>query len=1008
MELTKNALSVLESRYLGKGESPSSLFKRVAGFVANGDTELEKQFYDMMSELSFLPNTPTLINSARYSKQLSACFTLPIRDNIPGIFEAIRNAALIHVSGGGTGFDFSDLRPKGSSVSNSSGESSGPVSFMRIFDVATQELKQGGIRKGANIGTLRIDHPDIYEFVSMKNEEGFLSNFNISVAVTDDFMTKLENREDSFDLVFGGEVYKTVDPKDLWDKIVDSCWLNGEPGILFIDRINEKNKLKELENIKAVNPCLTGDSSVLTEYGIRKVKDTEIGDIIWSESGWTKVTNFQMSGIKKTYRYRTNAGVFEGTPNHKIVQNGEKTEVKYAIGIDKLRGYYNPNPGCTSIDLQDVMDGVMLGNGVIREDCTPTNNEYSQEIVSLFVGEKSFDYFESELKDFISYKSIDGVYHKVKTTITTEELLNISDRKIPLRFKYNPLKARGILRGLYMVNGYVLEDKKCIGIKSQSQQMADDIQLLLSSIGISSYRTINKGSLVCNKNEVYLSRDSYEINIGRDCYLFDALIGFTQDSKIRSLNKVCSTPPTPYETKIPYSINESMYLGRQKVYDITVDNLTHTFWNNGLNVSNCGEQPLPPYGSCILGSINLGNFVNDDGETEFEKLKNIIELGVTFLDNTIDVTSFPLPEIREEALSKRRIGLGIMGFADYLIKKKICYGSIKCLMEIDSLMSFFREVAYEKSKTLGEQKGVPPLLLEHGIKRRNGVITTIAPTGSLSLIAGCSSGCEPIFSFNYEKSCIDTTLNISSDNLDLETKEDYMLSALEISPEDHLSVLSTFQKYIDAGISKTINLPNSTSKETVSDLLKDSYTSWCKSVTVYRTGSRKFEALKDKTVTKTPEISSVNSQSLRPKILEGFTQKVQTGVGTLYVTINEQNEKPFEIFLKVGKSGGENSAYSEAIGRLASLSLRSGIPIFGIIKTLKDISGSEFVWDEGVLIKSVPDALSKVLENRYISHSPAHEEKLSELFICPDCSCSDLVTEEGCIKCRKCGWSKCS
>lgn len=681
MELSENALDVLRFRYLqekpdGSTETPEELFARVATSVASVEEPEDreawsKMFLDMFLALDFLPNTPALINAGRPIGQLIACYVVPITDSIEGIFDAIKEAAIIHKSGGGTGFDFSELRPAGYCVQETGGIASGPVSFLRVFDAATGEMKQGGVRRGASMGILRCDHPDIFEFVASKKVEGSLSNFNISVAITSEFMRCLESGS-PFHLRWNSKVVREIQPASLWDAIVERCWSNGEPGLVFIDEINNLSVLSAIETIKATNPC--------------------------------------------------------------------------------------------------------------------------------------------------------------------------------------------------------------------------------------------------------------------------------------------------------------------------------------------SEEPLPAYGACSLGSINLSNFVHG-GKVNYNRLRRVVHAGVRFLDDIVDATKYPLKQIEVESKKTRRIGLGIMGLADMLLKLEINYNSVEALSLASTVMDFVHEESIKASEELGEFRGVPDALSSIGIDRRNGMTTTIAPTGSLSLIAGCSSGCEPVFSFHYKKQCIDSVLDVihplaqkylsSGSQL-----PDYFVTARDVLIEQHIKMQSALQEYVHAGISKTINAPECTTVEQVSEALLLCYKLGCKSVAFYREGSRSIEAhvAQDKP-------GSISTTPLkRPGRLYGVTERIETPRGRLYVTVNDVDGLPFEVFLKIGKSGAEDFAYSEAIGRLISLSLRSGVLVGQVIQHLKNISGASQIWVDGTPVKSVPDAVGRVLESLYNVDSKDEDKVL--LGDCPVCS-GVLTAQEGCFSCLSCGWSKC-
>ena len=724
MKLSDNALTVLKSRYLIKDEkgnileTPDQLIERVAKAIASADKnydaddkQVEKttdEFIEIMSELKFLPNTPTLVNAGRPLGQLSACFVLPIDDSMESIFDAVKATALIHKSGGGTGFSFSRLRPKNDIVSSTMGVSSGPVSFMKVFDCATEAIKQGGVRRGANMGILRVDHPDILDFIHCKEKEGEFSNFNISVAITDKFLKALENDEE-YELINprNKEVVGRLKASFVWDEIAKGAHKNGEPGIIFIDRINEKHPLsKEVGEIESTNPC--------------------------------------------------------------------------------------------------------------------------------------------------------------------------------------------------------------------------------------------------------------------------------------------------------------------------------------------GEQPLLPYESCNLGSINLGKFVKNK-QIDWEDLKKTVKTAVHFLDNVIDVNKYPLQKIEENTKKNRKIGLGVMGFADLLIDLGIPYDSEDAVKTAEEVMKFIQDTSKEASSELAKTRGNFPnykysIYAKENIPMRNATTTTIAPTGSISMIADASSGIEPIFALAYYKQVLDgkrlpyvyerlfdalKEKGIYSDSLAEkiidnrgslkgidEIPEDIkrlFVTAMDISYKAHIDIQAAFQKYTDNAVSKTINMANSVTVEDVKEAYDYAYKKGLKGVTVYRDGSREEQVL---VVPKKEEKTQTKSFS-RPIVLNGFTEKVKTSRGTLYVTVNTINGEPVEVFANIGKSGGDISALSEAIGRLISIALQNGVEVRSIINTLISITGAQPIWDKGRLIKSVPDAIAQVLRDHFLRNGTKKEEPKKIVGEeCPECG-SPLEIVEGCAVCRNCGYSRC-
>ena len=743
VNLSENALRVLERRYLKKDkqgqvtETPEEMFHRVAQAIASAElTEAdvkarEEEFYGLMANLEFLPNSPTLMNAGRELGQLSACFVLPVEDSMESIFDAVKNTALIHKSGGGTGFSFSRLRPEQDRVGSTGGVASGPVSFMRAFDTATDVIKQGGMRRGANMAILSVDHPDIMNFIEAKDNPAAFTNFNLSVAVTTEFMKALKAGSD-YNLVnpHTKEV-KKKNAKEVFDKIVAMAWKTGDPGVVFIDRINQDNPTPHLGKIESTNPC--------------------------------------------------------------------------------------------------------------------------------------------------------------------------------------------------------------------------------------------------------------------------------------------------------------------------------------------GEQPLLPYESCNLGSINLARMLratNGTAEIDYPKLAKTVKIAVRFLDNVIDVNKFPLPEIAEKTKKTRKIGLGVMGFADMLIKLGIPYDSEKALEVAEDVMVKIQKYATEASKELAQERGVFPTFegsvyddKHTGIKVRNATRTTIAPTGTLSIIAGCSSGIEPLFALSYIHNILDGAQLIEvnpyfeevarregfySEELmqqlasgaklgDIDGVPDgakgLFVTAHEITPEWHVRMQTAFQKSTHNAVSKTVNFPQEATREDIAKVYMMAYELGLKGITIYRDRSREAQPLS------TAQVEKVEGAGLTPrrrsKVTSGVTERVTTGCGYIYVTVNSDERGICEVFSSLGKAGGCASAQLEATCRLISLALRSGIDVASVVRQLRGIRCPSIAWEEGKAVLSCADAIASVLE-KHISSDRGYGEESSILNValkgedsghsvdiaknlagqCPECG-NLLVYQEGCFICPTCGYTKC-
>ena len=812
LDLNANALTVLERRYLVKddhgkpAESPEDLFWRVARNVAAPDRAygasdravegLAEAFFELMATRVWMPNSPTLMNAGRPLGQLSACFVLPVEDALSngrsGIYDTLRAMALVHQSGGGTGFSFSRLRPKNDVVRSTMGVASGPVSFMKLYDASTDVVKQGGTRRGANMGILRVDHPDVLEFISCKDDLTQVTNFNISVAVTDAFMGALEAGT-SYDLIHPktGKVVGQLEARDVFRKIIHGAWKTGEPGVFFIDRANQYNPVPRLGSYEATNPC--------------------------------------------------------------------------------------------------------------------------------------------------------------------------------------------------------------------------------------------------------------------------------------------------------------------------------------------GEQPLLPYDVCNLGSINVGLFVKD-GAVDWERLRTAVHLCTHFLDNVIDANKYPLPEIDDLAKRIRRIGLGIMGWADLLVRLGIPYNAEEGVALGRRMMEFVDEESKVASEKLAEQRGTfaewersiwgPDASAARDAngerirpmrRLRNCNLTTVAPTGTISIISGCSSGIEPLFAVAFMRNQAGVLMpDVNEEFVATAKREGWyseglmtqiaeaghihfdavpakwqrvFVTAHDVTPEWHIRMQAAFQDFTDSAISKTCNFPNVATEEDVEQIYRMAFRLNCKGVTVYRDGARENQVLSTGTTAKKVsavpavapkdaqvalaealgriaeldtelertrgQLHDVEAENLqrrakrsRPELLKGSTRRVESPLGTMYVTITEDDKgQPFEIFMSLGKAGGALMADVEAIGRLISLALRSGIPLKEVYRQLRGISSDRAVGLGPSKVLSVPDAIGIAIEKwmhekqgvqqdllpgggtsvpaREVVAGPGGEAGLRDrgpeqdfIGACPDCG-SQLAFIEGCAKCHVCGFSEC-
>jgi len=637
---------------------------------------------------------------------------LPIEDSMEGIFDTLKNAAMIHKSGGGTGFSFSRIRPAGASVNSTGGVASGPISFMKVFNASTEAVKQGGTRRGANMAILRVDHPDIMEFISCKSDLSQLTNFNISVGLTESFMQAVL-ADKKYDLIDPATNKKTasLSAKNVYETIVEMAWKSGEPGIVFLDRINKENPVPSAGEIESTNPC--------------------------------------------------------------------------------------------------------------------------------------------------------------------------------------------------------------------------------------------------------------------------------------------------------------------------------------------GEQPLLPFESCNLGSLNLNVFAAE-GKIDYDGLGRTVSSAVHFLDNVIEVNRYPLPVIEQTTKSMRKIGLGVMGFSDMLLKLGIPYNSEQAVQTAGELMAFIQKTAKQASEALGEQRGSFPLFAQSVYPKqgfaamRNATVTTIAPTGTISILAGTSSGIEPVFAISYIRNVMDNDKLVEAHPYFEQAAKDrgfyspalmeeiaqrgtlhgaagvpedvqrVFVAAHDITPEYHIRMQSAFQKSTDNAVSKTVNFSKTATREDVRAAYGLAYNLGLKGVTIYRDGSRAGQVLSvgGKDGEERAQEGKLSPRE-RPDITKGLTEKVRIGCGNLYVTVNYDAKGICEVFTNVGRGGGCPSQ-SEATSRLVSTALRSGMNVNSIIEQLRGIRCPSTLRQPGLKVLSCPDAIGRVLERvvalrgeeKAAGDKPANGSK------CPECG-SALEHESGCVVCRSCGYSKC-
>ncbi len=1111
--ITENAEIILRERYLRRDregnviETPDQLFRRVADAIAkiNGDYDDERtfedereEFYHALKNLDFVPNSPTLMNAGLDLGQLSACFVLSPNDDMDSIFQQVKNAAKIFQSGGGVGYSFSRLRPKGDMVRSTGGVASGPVSFMRVFDEMCNTIKQGGKRRGAQMGVMSVQHPDIEGFITAKDNEDALNNFNISVAVTEEFMEAVRYGE-KYPLInpYTKEVVKRLDAKEVYAKIVEQAWKNGEPGIIFIDRINEDNAFdveKYPEHyIDATNPCFTADTRVYSYEGLKCIGDLNGRDEIdlvidEREHDQNPLTGFDVrkTGEKPIYRLRTKEGYHVRlTDNHRIktergwvqakdLNKGEKIHI-----LNKKGGF-----GTYGDDNMGSVLGWLIGDGTIKSDGAVLSffGEEKEELSLDFADMVNHlvDAMENADRSYtvapIEIKSRDEVRVQSLRLLRIVERMGLTEDKhiVPEEvFQGTEGMQRGFLKALFTADGCVqgtIEKGCSVGLAHSSLKLLQDVQQILLNFGIASeiYENRRDGHdklLPDGKTgeKLYRFKALHELMISKDNLIrFKNEIGFLTKEKQNKLDAYTdNTSRMPYKEYYKATFLELKEDGFESVYDLT-EPITHSFVANGIVVHNCGEQPLEDFEACNLGHINLNHCVKE-GEVDWKKLEKLVSLSVRFLDNVVDASDFPNVvgyDGEEDAITKnvkanRKIGLGVMGWHHMLIRLGIPYDSKKALKKAEEVMGFIQRKSKAESRKIAESRGNFPNWQQSkcDTPMRNATTTTIAPTGTTSMIANTSGGIEPLFAVSYVKNVLDGKKLVMPDPVfeeiagergildeklmqkiadkgnvtDIKEVPDDLkaifVTAMDIKPEWHIRMQGAFQKYVDNAISKTVNFPNDAEEEDIKRVYDLAYDLKCKGVTVYRTGSRSEQVMEvegDKKESR--EIFEMRPRK-RPAVVKGTTQKIPTGYGGLYVTINEDEHGLFEVFAQIGRSGGFTQSFTESLARLISLCLRSGIPTEEVISQLEGIRSPEVTFLHGEKILSIPDAMAKALkwhlggkprveQVRLPTDDTDSENDIKKIVAqglnpaCPDCG-SMMYLSEGCCVCPSCGYSQC-
>jgi ribonucleoside-diphosphate reductase alpha chain len=1096
-------------------------WRRIARALAEPEADpalWEDRFYTALEDFRYLPaGRITAGAGTGRSVTLFNCFVMgTIPDSLEGIFQMLKEAALTMQQGGGIGYDFSTIRPRGAEVRGVAADASGPLSFMDVWDAMCRTIMSAGSRRGAMMATMRCDHPDIEAFIEAKKDPARLRMFNLSVLVTDAFMAAVK-ADGPWELTFDGRVFRTLNARDLWNRIMRSTYDVAEPGVIFIDRINRMNNLAYCEAIAATNPCVTAETWVHTTDGPRQVHELIGKPFVAFVDGKPHASTkdgFFRTGQKDVLSITTTAGrKLELTANHLVRKVSRRTrfsmdtewvEAGSLCAEDEVvlhdHGSAQWGPEGEEQE-QGYLLGHLIGDGVIREDktmlCLWDARVTGDGAVSP-AAQRVMSYIESLLRqmphraDFAGWQTVADRNERRIGTGALRDLaarFGLSQGNKTLTPEIERQGARftaSILRGLFDADGTVTgTHQKGISVRlSQSDlSLLERVQRMLGRLGINAriYRNRRdaqtrdlpdgKGGL-----KPYAMRAQHEIIIsGANLERFAERIGFVDTDKQSRLRNALSG----YSRRLNREwfvdrIAQIANAGPRDVYDVRIPGI-NAFDANGLYVHNCGEQPLPPYGACLLGSVNLARLVQNpfapDAVLDSVALDDLVRLAVRMMDNVVDVSRFPLPEQAAEAQAKRRIGLGVTGLADALLMLGLRYGSDRAAEQTAAWMRAIARAAYLASVDLAREKGPFPLfdadrylasgslthmdedvrqaIRQHGI--RNALLTSIAPTGTISLYAGnVSSGIEPVFAYAYtrkvlqkdgsrtEEEVVDYAVQLWREKFGAAPLPDYFVNAQTLGPLEHVKMQAAAQPWVDSSISKTINCPEDISFDDFKDVYMAAWDQGCKGCTTYRpndvTGSvlsvsEKTEAAPGEAPEQArregAEVVYLSEPLDRPAALEGQTYKIKWpgSEHALYITINDVviagHRRPFEVF--INSKNMEHFAWTVALTRMISAVFRRGGDVSFVVEELKAVFDPRGgAWIEGRYIPSILAAIGAVIENHLVSigfiageglglkSDPKAEVLLAtKARACSSCGSYDLRMVEGCVTCASCGFSKC-
>jgi len=967
------------------------------------------------------------------------CNTVPLlEDSLDAIMKCQSDTVKVYAKGGGVGTNFSILRPKDAPVQGAEHGSSGACSFIDAHEGYAETIRQGGSRRAAKMSILNVDHPDVEEFIHAKTDHKRWTNTNVSVGVSDEFMRSVEG-DFNWNLVFANKVYRTVSARKLWDEICECAWKSAEPGVVFLDTINNKFPLRYKYEIKETNPCQPADTLLWDVDRLRYITDQNAE----SWRSWK-------TGIQNIVELSTNTGLkIKCTPNHEIIlKDGTKCQAQYCLNKELMQpSEWEELTACSYsnfVQVNEMVRGFLFGDGFIcgkRQGVSvKLNPDKEPEVASM-------------LEEFGFHRQDSGAYYMNRKDV--EAKINIDFLEYPVWCRNLPEdvllgRPHSFLRGVYAANGSCNHHGQ-ISLKTTNSKLAEHIQLILGSMNIHASICENKAATVHWENGDYVSKKSYNVQTPNSyAEIFQVKIGFFAATKKNNIKK-------SIRNKVRIFVTSIQPLGREEVWDYQMHVPPHHNYCQGSVLANCGEQPLVPYGQCLLASIILPSFVIEGTNGfDYDKFKSVVNKMVKHMDSIIDLASYPIPEIEEVAKKTRPIGLGFTGLADTLFLLGIPYGdNPECLEFLEDLMTSFYNEAKFASEQLALTKGTFPDYdpdKADFAPRRNSTLLSFAPTGTISGLIGCSYGIEPHFAPTVvrnedlgrdvvgnpiiDKYMVDNNLTEFPNHARFVggTEQKYSLTV-----NDHLAVLKVIAYHCDSAISKTVNLPKDATVEDVSNVYMYCWKNGIKGVTVYRDGCRDDQPVSWDTEDLDDDnddydydievIDYVANPKKRPNDLEGCTYKVKfnPNESPMYITINDLEEEPFEIFFTVNNS--KDQEYLDGLSRSITSLWRRGIRADHLFdefcKYESPNAGSFYEYRRGKrkCLKSILDAIGTVIHKHfrkldlnedievatqdYTCKSIDEIIELPKSKQCPNCKEYTLQRVEGCLTCTECGYSKC-